>query len=122
MGYRSNIVIYIEETEGTTLEQIIKGAFIADNENEPDECEIGENSNGKRVLLIEYNDTKWYDDYPIVKYWKNIFEELDDKHYLYTRDGEYWDDFEIEGSYGEVYPTLDVEYDVDFSSIKNKEV
>lgn len=114
MGYRSNIVIYIEETEDTTLEQIIKGAFIADNECYPDDYEIGKNKNGKRVLCVIYEDTKWYDSYPIVKYWENIFKEIEEEHYLYTRQGENWSDIEIEGEYGYAYPIAEIEYDIDF--------
>ena len=114
MGYRSNVVIYIKKGTEEELKRIVKGAFIANDEFDPDDCEIGKNSQGEPVLYIEYTDYKWYDDYPIVKYWKNIFENIDDRDYLFTKTGEDWDDIEIEGEYGEAYPSSDIEFDIDF--------
>lgn len=112
MGYRSNIKIYLVETE-TKLEEIIK-------ESKEAECTgqftIGFNSENKRVLLVEFEGLKWYSEYKLVSYWENILKTTDPNNFLFTRLGEDFKDVEIDGDFGFAYAYSDIGYDVDFKT------
>lgn len=113
IGYCSNVTIYVRAEE-KILNQIIKGAIIANYDYKPNFSKIGKNSSGDKVLLVEYDGYKWYEGYSLPIYWENVFNKLEADDYLFTRQGEDWDDIEIDGCYGEAYPISSIEIDVDF--------
>lgn len=127
MGYRSNVKIFLVETD-KKLEEIIEESKKIENFGN---FTIGKNKKGDRVLFIEFNDAKWYQGYDLVSYWDNIMNKTDDSNYLFTKLGERVDDVTIDGEYGkahafidtivddefgESYSFTDIEYDVDFET------
>lgn len=115
MGYRSEVSIFIEEQENMKLEEIVSKSKEIENYGE---FTIGNNSKGKRVLLAYFPFCKWYSYYPLVKFWKELtdkLEELNSNTYLFTRVGEEYGDYETYGEYGWSYPITTCEFDVDFS-------
>lgn len=127
MGYRSNVKIFLVETD-KKLEEIIEESKKIENFGN---FTIGKNKKGNRVLMAEFNDTKWYQGYNLVSYWDNIMSKTDDSNYLFTKLGERVDDVTIDGEYGkahafidtivddefgESYSFTDIEYDVDFET------
>lgn len=113
MGYCSTITIYVVEQPDLSIQQIMRGADIAEIMGQ-DCYETGINSKGKNVLKVIYDHVKWYDGYAIVEYWKKILNSLNPKDYLFTRVGADNGDIEIDGKYGEAYPVNSLGYDVDF--------
>lgn len=125
MGYRSNVKIFLVETD-KKLEEIIEESKKIENFGN---FTIGKNKKGNRVLMAEFNDTKWYQGYNLVSYWDNIMSKTDDSNYLFTKLGERVDDVTTDGEYGkahifidtvvddefgESYSFADIEYNVDF--------
>ena len=119
MGYRSEVKIYIRETEDVkekigTLEEISdfikKSTYV-------DECVIGTNSEDDRVLKIGIESTKWYSQYPEIKRIENLLKSLDEEDYIFARLGEELGDFELYGEYsdGELYVYAKIDDDfIDF--------
>ena len=125
MGYRSNVKIFLVETD-KKLEEIIEESKKIEDFGY---FTIGKNKKGDRVLSAEFNDAKWYQGYDLVSYWDNIMNKTDDSNYLFTKLGEQVDDVTIDGEYGkahtfidtivdeefgESYSFADIKYDVDF--------
>lgn len=116
MGYRSEVIIYVEETNGICLENIISD--IKKIEDCSDSMEISRNSENNRVLKVHYDWVKWYDEYDLVKYWNNLFDKLDEDNCKFARMGENDSDFETYGSYGYIYLNRIFDIDVDFDEKK----
>ena len=132
MGYRSNVYIYILETEDTkrligSLEEIIERAEAIEKYSEVDEDGyiIGHNKDGLRVLQAKFSDIKWYESYPFVKYWEDIMDTLDEEGYpqlyLATLLGEAPRDFNWRGELGEAYEYTDYDLSIDFSTVEDDE-
>lgn len=113
MGYRSSVNIFIRQDE-EDLKKIINSAKIIDKFFNDNNYEIKNNSDGQTVLHIYFYSIKWYDDFPLISFLEQVMNSLDDEDYLFAREGEAWDDIEIEGSYGNAYPVAKIELDVDF--------
>lgn len=116
MGYRSEVIIYIEEQKDKklNLNKIIKDYKKISQTDDDDEFKIGKNSSGNRVLYFNNPWIKWYSDYETTIFWENLLSELEPEQYLFIREGEEYGDFETEGYYGEAYARTDVEIIVDF--------
>ena len=118
MGYISDVTMYIRESDDfkkkfNNLENFINLSNMA--EESEDECfTIRKNSKGERVLKIYFDYVKWYEDYPIVQFYEKAVEKLDENDYLFVRCGEEVGDFEITGFYGNAYPRLTIDYEVNF--------
>lgn len=114
MGYRSEVNIYIKETEenGLVLEEIIKKSNLAEKLDDR-YFVIGKNSSGNRVLHFEHPYIKWDSNYSLIKFWTFLMNQLDENDYLFVRLGENIGDFETEGEYGEAstYTTYEIHTD-----------
>lgn len=113
MGYCSNVTIYIKQNKKISLKSIERGAKQFDELN--GSFTYGKDSNKNNILLIEYPSIKWYEGYDIVGYWYHIFGQLDYEEYLYTRQGEAWNDIEDKGELGYAYIHTEFDYDIDFT-------
>ena len=124
MGYRSNVYIYIKESEETkrlfgSLEDIIERAnAIEEVVDDEDGYSFGHDKEGVRILQVKFGDIKWYDNYSFIKYWDsimNIFDSEDlSSQYFFTRLGESPRDFETRGELGEAYEYTDYDLSIDF--------
>lgn len=114
MAYYSNVKIIIAENEVIDIKQVARQAIAIEDVGD---IEYGYNDDKIKVLEVTYQGVKWYDDIELVNYWKNIIKKLKDenkdKYFLYTKQGEEWDDIEIEGDYGYVNIITELDYDVD---------
>lgn len=113
MGYRSNVNIFIRQDE-EDLKKIINSAKTIDKFFNDNNYEIKNNSDGQTILHIYFRSIKWYNDFPLISFLKQVMNSLNDEDYLFTRKGEEWNDIEIEGDYGYAYPVTEIEFDVDF--------
>lgn len=112
MGYRSRVDIYIRQDE-EDLKKIIDSAKIIDKYFRDDDYKITKNSDGESVLHIYFDSIKWYDEYPLISFLKQVMNNLNDEDYLFGRTGEEWDDIEIKGEYGYAYVSTSLDFDVD---------
>lgn len=130
MGVRSNVYIYIMETEDTkklfgTLEDIISKAEEIECYTgiDNDVYEIGHNSAGHRILRVYFGDIKWYYSYPFIKYWDSIMNTLDneelEKLYIFTQLEE-GNRFDTRGELGEAYEYVDYDLSIDYNTSEDE--
>lgn len=115
MVYKSEVNIYIEETEenGLVLEEIIKKSNLAEQLDDRYFI-IGKNSSGNRVLHFEHPYIKWDSSYSLIKFWNFLMNQLDESNYLFVRLGTDIGDFETKGDYGEACAYTSYEIHADF--------
>lgn len=108
MGYRSEVNIYIKETEenGLVLEEIIKKSNLAEKLDDR-YFVIGKNSSGNRVLHFKHENINWNKENPLYKFWTFLINQLKKENYLLIKEEESFDDCEIKGEYADTNPYIE---------------
>lgn len=103
MGYYSDVGLCLTAAGKLALDVALTEAEknnpdVTDIKNMLDSAEVRTDADSGTVAYL-WENTKWYDDFPEVRFVENVLLELDSADFLLIRVGEDYDDTELQGHF-----------------------
>lgn len=103
MGYYSNVGLCLTAVG----KQALSVALTESEKSNPDfadiktllDCAEVRTDTASGTVAFLWENTKWYDDFPEVRFIENLLQELDNTEFLLIRAGEDSEDTEIQGTF-----------------------
>lgn len=105
MGYYSDVGLCLTAAGKLALDMALTEAEknnpdVTDIKNMLDSAEVRTDADSGTVAYL-WENTKWYDDFPEVRFIESLLQELDGVDFLFIRAGEDSDDTEMYGTFWE---------------------